>query len=186
MNWFSRARVSLALLVLALAMLAGSQPAWVQAQPNRPVAGQAAIDALGQRLPDVARAYGLSRSALVDLLEQDATLHVDANDELLYVDHDYPDDIFEHFADQHLVPDSIPEEQTFLLHSLPGASHTIYLDFDGHTTSGTTWNSAYGVDPIVSPAYDIDGDPSTFSSTEISRIQATWQIVAEDFRPFNQ
>ena len=30
---------------------------------------------------------------------------------------------------------------TFLLNSNPGATHTIYLDFNGHVTSGTAWNS---------------------------------------------
>ena len=71
------------------------------------------------------------------------------------------------------------------MHSLPGANHTIYLDFTGHTTEGTTWNSAYGITTIVSPPYDIDGDTSTFNATEIERIQITWQTVSEDFRPFN-
>lgn len=68
--------------------------------------------------------------------------------------------------------------------SLPGADHTIYLDFDGHVTTGTTWNSAYGISTINSPAYDIDGDPNTFNATELSRIEAAWQWVAEDFSPF--
>jgi hypothetical protein len=33
--------------------------------------------------------------------------------------------------------------ETFSLHSRPGADHVIYLDFDGHVTSGTAWNDAY-------------------------------------------
>ena len=68
--------------------------------------------------------------------------------------------------------------------SLPGADHTIYLDFDGHVTTGTTWNSNYGVNTINSPAYDIDGDPNTFNSTELSRIEAAYKWIAEDFSPF--
>lgn len=76
--------------------------------------------------------------------------------------------------------------QTFLLHSNPGALHTVYLDFDGHTTSGTNWNSAFtGGADIVTPAYDFDGDPSTFNDYELARIQRIWQRVAEDFLPFN-
>jgi fibronectin type 3 domain-containing protein len=75
--------------------------------------------------------------------------------------------------------------QTFLLHSNPGASHTIYLDFDGHVTSGTIWNSVYndGKD-IVTPAYSFEGD-SSFSNAELARIQRIWQRVAEDFLPFD-
>ncbi|MEQ9068016.1 MAG: hypothetical protein RLO18_14885, partial [Gimesia chilikensis] len=65
-----------------------------------------------------------------------------------------------------------PVADTFNLSSLPGASHTIYLDFNGHTTTGTQWNSAFGT--IVTPAYDTDGDTSTFSLAEIEVIQRTW------------
>ena len=34
-----------------------------------------------------------------------------------------------------------PLAKTFDLHSNPGAQRTIFLDFDGHTVSGTEWNS---------------------------------------------
>ena len=76
--------------------------------------------------------------------------------------------------------------QTFFLNSQPGAMHTIYLDFNGHTTTGTSWNSQFtGGAPIVTPAYDIDGDASAFSDVELAFIQRIWQRVAEDFMPFN-
>jgi Ca2+-binding RTX toxin-like protein len=65
--------------------------------------------------------------------------------------------------------------QTFLLNSLPEANHTIYLDFNGHT-------DAFG---NVSPVFDIDNNPATFSDFELERIQYIWQRVAEDFSPFN-
>ena len=75
-----------------------------------------------------------------------------------------------------------PLDQTFQLHSLPGASKVIYLDFDGHLTSGTIWNSSFtGGTDIVSLPYDFDGDTSTFSDEELSRIQNIWARVAEDF-----
>jgi len=77
-----------------------------------------------------------------------------------------------------------PLEQTFLLHSRPGALKTVYLDFTGHTTTGTSWNSSTGVTPIVTPAYSIDGNPD-FSSTELERIQRIWERVSEDFLPFD-
>jgi len=75
---------------------------------------------------------------------------------------------------------------TFTLHSDPTAQHTIYLDFTGHVTSGTIWNSTFtsGAN-IVTPAYNIDGDPTTFSDQELTRIQAIWQRVAEDYAPFH-
>ena len=86
------------------------------------------------------------------------------------------------------LPDQIvyaPLDQTFKLHSLPGALHTIYLDFDGHITQGTTWNASSGISTIDSPAYDPDGNGATFTTNELQRIQRIWQRVAEDFAPFN-
>ncbi len=75
--------------------------------------------------------------------------------------------------------------ETFSLHSNPGAKHTIYLDFDGHTTEGTAWNSWKSITTINTPAYDIDDDPLTFNNTELSRIQNIFLRVAEDFIPFD-
>ena len=77
-----------------------------------------------------------------------------------------------------------PLADTFLLHSNPGASKVVYLDFDGHTTTGTQWNDNYG-DPIVTPAYTLDSDSSSFSDTEKERIQRVWERVSEDFLPFD-
>lgn len=80
---------------------------------------------------------------------------------------------------------AIPPEETFKLHSLPSADHVLYLDFDGHTTSGTDWNRQYfnGAD-FVTPAYTTDADPA-FSSTELNNIYRIWQRVAEDYAPFD-
>jgi hypothetical protein len=80
----------------------------------------------------------------------------------------------------------LPLSETFLLNSNPGASHTIYLDFDGHVTSGTYWNTSFnGGQDIVTPAFDLDGNGSSFSDAELTRIQYIWQRVAEDFIPFD-
>ena len=68
--------------------------------------------------------------------------------------------------------------------SLPGANHTIYLDFDGHVTENTSWNSYFGKSTITSPAYNTDGDAANFSSSELAEIEQAWQRVAEDFLPF--
>ena len=84
-----------------------------------------------------------------------------------------------------LGPGLVDAAQTFLLHSRPDADHTIYLDFDGHTTSGTSWNNYYGIDPIVTPAYTFEGDSSSFTANELARIQRIWSRVAEDFAPFD-
>jgi PKD repeat protein len=73
----------------------------------------------------------------------------------------------------------------FQLHSMPGASRVIYLDFTGHTTSGTVWNSTFtGGKNIVTPPFDMDGNPSSFSASERAVIEGVWKRVAEDYAPF--
>jgi hypothetical protein len=75
---------------------------------------------------------------------------------------------------------------TFTLHSNPTATKKIYLDFNGHTTTGMDWNKDYnGGKDIVTPAFDINGDASTFSNYERYKIQETWLRVAEDYAPFD-
>ncbi|MEN9673223.1 MAG: Leupeptin-inactivating enzyme 1 precursor [Planctomycetota bacterium] len=73
----------------------------------------------------------------------------------------------------------------FLLHSNPGATKRIFLDFDGHTTTGTQWNSDFNTATIITPAYDIDNNPSSFSATELDNIREIWERVSEDYLPFN-
>lgn len=73
---------------------------------------------------------------------------------------------------------------TFALHSSPSSTKRIYLDFNGHTTTGTRWNADYSRQTIQTPAYSIDADPN-FSDEELFRIQRIFQRVAEDFLPFN-
>lgn len=76
--------------------------------------------------------------------------------------------------------------QTFSLQSNPNAKHTIYLDFDGHATSGTIWNSSFNnSQDIITASYDTNGDINTFTSSELQNIQWIWQRVAEDFSPFD-
>ena len=64
--------------------------------------------------------------------------------------------------------------------AVQGAKRVLFLDFDGHMTTGTAWNASYG-DPIISPVYDTDGDRTSFSNTEMDRIQNVWRSVAEDY-----
>ena len=69
--------------------------------------------------------------------------------------------------------------------SLAGANHTIYLDFDGQSVSGTSWNSYYNQTTLNAQPYDIDGNSASFSATELARIEEAWKRTAEDYRPFN-
>jgi len=75
-----------------------------------------------------------------------------------------------------------PLADTFKLHSRPTASKVIYLDFNGHSTTGTFWNS--GGNTIVTSAYSFEGDAS-FSDNELAQFQEIWQRVSECFSPFD-
>jgi hypothetical protein len=73
-----------------------------------------------------------------------------------------------------------------LLSSNPGATAKLLLDFNGHTTSGTDWNTLFNSGAaFTTPAYSTDADTSTFSTTEINNITEIWKRVAEDYAPFN-
>jgi autotransporter-associated beta strand protein len=56
------------------------------------------------------------------------------------------------------------------LHSLPGAPTAIYLDFDGHGDLG---------------AYDVDGDPTTFSAAEAATITEAHRQMGVYFAMFD-
>jgi len=77
-----------------------------------------------------------------------------------------------------------PVADAFRLHSRPGAAKKIVLDFTGHTMrAGTSWRgvSNIGNVPIVTPPYDLDGNPSSLSSAERAAIVSIWRTVAEDY-----
>ena len=65
----------------------------------------------------------------------------------------------------------VPLDDTFKLHSRPSATKTVYLDFDGFTARGTPWNAGRGRDPIISPAYDLDGNGAAFTDRELRAVQ---------------
>ncbi|MGG5818621.1 zinc-dependent metalloprotease family protein [Falsiroseomonas sp. HW251] len=74
---------------------------------------------------------------------------------------------------------------TFKLHSQPTSPYRIYLDFDGHTTTGTAWNndSRWGATHYAT-AFSTDGSEA-FVESELLKIQQIWARVAEYFSPFN-
>lgn len=73
-----------------------------------------------------------------------------------------------------------PLSETFNLESKPGSKRTIYLDFTGGTVSNTAWGSfSYETYSITSPA------DTNFTDAELTQIQKVWQMVAEDYAPFD-
>lgn len=71
-----------------------------------------------------------------------------------------------------LISATIANAQVPKLNSYPSAAATIFLDFDGHTVNGTSWNTS---GPIYCGG-------SGLTDAQINEI---FNRVAEDYRPFN-
>lgn len=71
-----------------------------------------------------------------------------------------------------IISSFITKAQVPVMSSYPSASAVIFLDFDGHTLNGTSWNYA---GPIVCEA----------SGMNNSQITEIFNRVSEDYRPFN-
>jgi len=150
--------------------------------------GQEAISALQDRLPAIASRYGKSVEKLTKIFLQDKDLWFDSHENLLYLCsfNSFEADLPTSPLESAIPTGPFPLDQTFRLHSLAGASRIIYLDFDGHVTSYTFWNSDFNNgNDIVSEPYDVDGNTGSFSDAELSRIQSIWAGVAEDFAMYN-
>lgn len=148
-------------------------------------AGQRAIDLLGAKFPEVAAWYGHTPQEFRAMLLNDKTLRIDKNGRLFVVEELKAPLVAPAYDPETGIIDgaTVPLDQTFLLHSRPGAKRTIVLNFRGATLSGTAWNST-GT-PIVAPPYDLDGTTASFTDAELTRIQYIWHRVAEDFAPFD-
>lgn len=146
--------------------------------------GASAVDALGGQLPNVARAYGVSARDLHLRLTADPSIALDTEGRLLYTCEGPQAATTAPVIQSEAL--AAPLEDTFLLHSRPGASKVIYLDFDGHTTTGTSWNAGFtGGANIVTPQFNSDADPTSISDAERTAIQEIWRRVAEDYAPFD-
>ncbi len=146
--------------------------------------GQELNDALKPYIDQVAAYYFTDAKELSQRISMDTSLYASEKGQLFYVCKDAPLDTSKideasGFAQPSKV--DLPLDQTFLLHSRPGATKVIYLDFNGHTTSNTIWNNAFNNGAnFTTPAFSTDGS-SAFSNTELGVIQGIWKRVAEDF-----
>jgi PKD repeat protein len=163
------------------------KPAFPQIELPERARGERAVQLLGARLGEVAAFYGMTPAEFARTLREDRRALIDRSGRFLFEDElDAPLE-----SPGVGTPDSLTLsgalaalDQTFLLHSRPGAKRTIYLNFKGATLSGTAWNTAQQTTIFAEP-FDTDGVPSTFSTAELQRIQYIWQRVAEDYAPFD-
>jgi len=169
-RWFT-------LLSLALALVAS--PASAGGYRDADGADNASKD----RAADQA---GVDRAEFRKVAKRDRGLKIDANDKAVYVCEGPVASAVGTDNTAFTGTAAFPLDQTFKLHSRPGAKLVIFLDFDGHTTSGTSWNSSFtGGADIVTPAFDTDGNTTAFSTAEQTVIQNIWRRVAEDYAPFD-
>lgn len=148
------------------------------------VNGEEAIAALGATLPDVAASAGMTATELKAELREDDELWIDKTGAPMYIDAELGD--HPSATEPSVEPVApFPLADTFTLHSNETASKTIFLDFDGHEVTGTSWNTTYNSGTaFTASAYSMDGD-SSFSDAEKEAIQSVWQRMAEDFAPFD-
>ena len=74
-------------------------------------------------------------------------------------------------------PPTVNATTAFQLHSRPGASKVLYLDFNGHTTPAGVWSGS----SIVTPAFQLAGTASPTDPLNLNAIRDIWLHVAEDF-----
>ena len=143
--------------------------------------GQEAIEKHNKNLDKIAAKYGKSRPQLERDLKMDESLVLDAKGDL-YVSEEAL--IPEYLGDDEAVlnpqASNIPDSEALKLHSRPGSSRKIILDFNGEQVTNSYWASG----TINAEAFDMDGSPG-FSATELARIKDIWLRVAEDYAQFD-
>ena len=183
----TKAAVVVAVAVSTLAFGAAAVDAGPRSSippPGSEVRGEEAVRALGSRLSSVASELDLSRAELESTILRDSTLSVDSRGQLT---------VTEPLRDQALSLDSAASwsttplysvDRTFRLHSRAESRRTIFLDFTGHTMTGTRWNEKENRTTITLLRFDLDGDRA-HSVEEHALIQNAYLSVSEDFAPFD-
>ena len=146
--------------------------------------GRAAADALGSRLAAVAARNDLSGARLQRLLSEDRTAWLSREGQLYYQE-EIPEEAVG--TGTGTAPEAAySTTETFALHSRPGATRKIFLDFDGASISNTGWNvGSNAISNGTHIGWDSDGSPGSFSTTEHDWIQEVWRQVAETYAPFD-
>jgi hypothetical protein len=165
----------------------GDRPAMPQLRLRGGERGDAAVQALGGRLFEVAAHYRKSEEELRGMFRRDRSLRLDPRGHLQYSCEGLVAPVVGGETDPSPAPAALfALSQTFFLHSKSNSNKKIYLDFDGHTLAGNAWTAGYnGGTNIVAPPWDTDGNPGSYSTTEQTVIQQIWFRVAEDFAAFD-
>ncbi|MGW1344801.1 M12 family metallo-peptidase [Kribbella sp. NPDC002412] len=177
----------------ALAVVAGNQADAQQPVPTpidqllgQELQGKAALGKVQSRLAELSERNGIPAPKLQQILATDKTAWLDKEGTLFYR---------EPVAGTQKASAASPRWATkavaaatgpaFELHSKPGSNRVIYLDFTGHTITGTAWNTNGKPSTVNVTPYDTNGSPSTWSTAEQDVVRDVWARVAEDYAPFD-
>ncbi|MEN1706450.1 MAG: zinc-dependent metalloprotease family protein, partial [Planctomycetota bacterium] len=188
--------ITIAAVLTALAGVAGPAQAQTGIQPGAvnstvpagSLNGMAAVRSLGDDLARVAAENYTTPEELAEWFRSDLSLYLTPSGLLLNVCPAAPEGDGLDAADEtednqtfgRIFDDDIPLDDFMNLESIPGADKTIYLDVDGHFSTGNSWGHS-----INFPPYSTDGNTAVFSDPEKEAIIEHWREVAEDFQPFN-
>ena len=185
-----------AVLFGALAVVAGNQ-ADAQQGPvlapldellGQPLQGRTALGKLQPRLAELAERNGIAEQQLERILATDKTSWIDEDGKLFYKEPAAtPAQRSKAAASPKRAKQAVAAAvgPAFELHSKAGSNRVIYLDFDGHTITGTAWNTNGKPATVNVTAYDTDGNTSNWSTAEQDVVREVWARVAEDYAPFD-
>ncbi|MFB6723488.1 pre-peptidase C-terminal domain-containing protein [Kribbella sp. NPDC056345] len=154
---------------------------------GQPTPGVQALAQVQSRLAEVAATNGLPTDQLQRILATDKTAWLDTNSRLFYREPQLTPAQKSEEASPRWATESVEAATgpAFELHSKPGSNRVIYLDFDGHTITGTAWNTGGKPATVNVSAYDTDGDPANYSTAEQDVVRDVWARVAEDYASFD-
>jgi len=160
----------------------------VAARIDRPTPGAKAAELFAGRLDELARHNGMPVAELRKVLTSDRTSWIDQDARLYYVEPMSPEMQAASGREASRKPPKPPVGVAPVApahSSKPGSNRVIYIDFNGHTITGTAWNGGGKPASVNVTPYDTDGSASTFSAAEQAVITETWQRIAEDYAPFD-
>jgi len=151
--------------------------------PEGAVNGMQALRQVEHKLVEFAAEFNLKPHELANILRNDLSTYITPEGRMFNVCPKAPDDAGEDAGggrDLAGLGGGIPLDDFLSLESNPGASKTIYLDFDGHHSVSNSWGHN-----IVFPPYNTSGSSANFSDTEKQAIIDHWLEVVEDFKQFD-
>jgi hypothetical protein len=178
--------LSVGIVLPAAAQSGAPSPAPAQAvtsqQPDaRGVRGRLVSEVVAE-LRSNRRVQAAVDQGLLDLAD-DPNAYLDSGGNIFFVEFGTAQTARTTTPPEQIIGNATPD-QAFLLHSRPGSTRTIYMDFDGETVSNNYWTLDANVASKTVTPFSLDASPS-FSQTELSFIVEAWQSAAEDYAPFD-